>query len=327
MTLQEFIKANPTGWGTGNANLLVSSSVSGSYPNVESFPPYTVKGISIPFTSKNEQYIEPALKEVNEFRFKVQDGILVKSKVLGRQKRNGYYFFSLADFVINSLPTTLDFDDNPEVENSEFVFVPYVSVSFINNDYNVLLSNSATSKLSDTHRIVDRMTALSGSADLPSNYTAIISQSAERAELQNCSYTKIGIVSSRYEGTRTSKAGNFYEFNEDIFEEKVLTRGIPGNDPALALKEFKVSIHPNDSTDTTIKAIQLSDRTIETIFFDTILAGVHPNKTYTNFPVSSSFLQTEDGTRFVRSVNSKIYSVDKGEIYTTNELGGVIAVT
>lgn len=327
MTLQEFIKANPTGWGTGNANLLVSSSVSGSYPNVESFPPYTVKGISIPFTSKNDKYIEPALKEVNEFRFKVQDGILVKSKVLGRQKRNGYYFFSLADFVINSLPSTLDFDDNPEVENSEFVFVPYVSVSFINNDYNVLLSNSATSKLSDTHRIVDRMTALSGSADLPSNYNAIISQSAERAELQNCSYTKIGIVSSRYEGTRTSKAGNFYEFNEDIFEEKVLTRGIPGNDPALALKEFKGSIHPNDSTDTTIKAIQLSDRTIETIFFDTILAGTHPNKTYTNFPVSSSFLQTEDGTRFVRSVNSKIYSVDKGEIYTTNELGGVIAVT
>ncbi len=327
MTLQEFIKANPTGWGTGNANLLVSSSVSGSYPNVESFPPYTVKGISIPFTSKNDKYIEPALKEVNEFRFKVQDGILVKSKVLGRQKRNGYYFFSLADFVINSLPTTLDFDDNPEVVNSEFVFVPYVSVSFINNDYNVLLSNSATSKLSDTHRIVDRMTALSGSADLPSNYTAIISQSAERAELQNCSYTKIGIVSSRYEGTRTSKAGNFYEFNEDIFEERVITRGIPGNDPALALKEFKGSIHPNDSTDTTIKAIQLSDRTVETIFFDTILAGTHPNKTYTNFPVSSSFLQTEDGTRFVRSVNSKIYSVDKGEIYTTNELGGVIAVT
>ncbi len=327
MTLQEFIKANPNGWGTGNANLLVSSSVSGSYPNVESFPPYTVKGISIPFTSKNEQYIEPALKEVNEFRFKVQDGILVKSKVLGRQKRNGYYFFSLADFVINSLPTTLDFDDNPEVVNSEFVFVPYVSVSFINNDYNVLLSNSATSKLSDTHRIVDRMTALSGSADLPSNYTAIISQSAERAELQNCSYTKIGIVSSRYEGTRTSKAGNFYEFNEDIFEEKVIQRGIPGNDPALALKEFKGSIHPNDSTDVTIKAIQLSDRTVETIFFDTILAGTHPNKTFTNFPVSSSFLQTEDGTRFVRSVNSKIYSVDKGEIYTTNELGGVIAVT
>lgn len=327
MTLQEFIKANPSGWGTGNANLLVSSSVSGSYPNVESFPPYTVKGISIPFTSKNDKYIEPALKEVDEFRFKVQDGQLVKSKVLGRQKRNGYYFFSLKDFVINSLPTTLDFDDNPEVVNSEFVFVPYVSVSFINNDYNVLLSNSVRSKLSDTHRVVDRITALSGSADLPSNYNALISQSAEQAELQNCSYTKIGIVSSRYEGTRTSKAGNFYEFNEDIFESKVISRGIPGNDPALALKEFRGSIHPNDASDTTIKAIQLSDRTIENIFFDTVLSGSHPTKAFSNFPISGSFLETEQNTRFVRSVNSKIYSVDKGKIYTTNELGGVIAVT
>lgn len=327
MTLQEFIRANPNGWGTGNANLLVSSSVSGSYPNVESFPPYTVKGISIPFTSKNDKYIEPALKEVDEFRFKVQDGILVKSKVLGRQKRNGYYFFSLSNFVINSLPTTLDFDDNPEVVNSEFVFVPYVSVSFINNDYNVLLSNSARSKLSDTHRVVDRITALSGSADLPSNYIAIISQSAEKAELQNCSYTKIGIVSSRYEGTRTSKAGNFYEFNEDLFETRVLNRGIPGNDPALALKEFRGSVHPNDSSDATIRGIQLSDREIQNIFFDTILSGSHPNKAFSNFPVSGSFLETEDGTRFVRSVNSKIYSIDKGQIYTTNELGGVIAVT
>lgn len=327
MTLQEFIKANPSGWGTGNANLLISSSVSGSYPNVESFPPYTIKGISIPFTSKNDKYIEPALKEVDEFRFKVQDGQLVKSKVLGRQKRNGYYFFSLKDFVINSLPTTLDFDDNPEVLNSEFVFVPYVSVSFINNDYNVLLSNSVRSKLSDTHRVVDRITALSGSADLPSNYNALISQSAEQAELQNCSYTKIGIVSSRYEGTRTSKAGNFYEFNEDIFESKVISRGIPGNDPALALKEFKGSIHPNDASDTTIKAIQLSDRTIENIFFDTVLSGSHPTKAFSNFPISGSFLETEQNTRFVRSVNSKIYSVDKGKIYTTNELGGVIAVT
>ena len=327
MTLQEFIKANPSGWGTGNANLLISSSVSGSYPNVESFPPYTIKGISIPFTSKNDKYIEPALKEVDEFRFKVQDGQLVKSKVLGRQKRNGYYFFSLKDFVINSLPTTLDFDDNPEVVNSEFVFVPYVSVSFINNDYNVLLSNSVRSKLSDTHRVVDRITALSGSADLPSNYNALISQSAEQAELQNCSYTKIGIVSSRYEGTRTSKAGNFYEFNEDIFESKVISRGIPGNDPALALKEFRGSIHPNDASDTTIKAIQLSDRTIENIFFDTVLSGSHPTKAFSNFPISGSFLETEQNTRFVRSVNSKIYSVDKGKIYTTNELGGVIAVT
>lgn len=327
MTLQEFITANPTNWGAGNANLLFSSSVTGSYPYVEPLAPYTVKGITIPFTSRNNKYIEPALKEVDEFRFTIQDGITVKSKVLGRQKRNGYYAFTLSDFVLNTLPSTLDFDDNPEFQDSEFIFIPYIAVSFINNDYNVLMSNSARSKLSDTHRVVDRITALSGSADLPSNYYALISQSAERAEIQNCSYTKIGIVSSKYEGTRTSKAGNFYEFNEDKFEEKVNNSAIPGNDPAIALKEFKGSIHPNDASDATIRSIQLSDREVVNVFFDTVLSGSHPNKAFSNFPISSSFLQTEEGTRFVRAVNSKIYSVDKGTIFTTNELGGVITVT
>lgn len=324
MTLQEFINANPAKWGTGNANLLISSSVTGSISDntLEALPPYTVKGISVPIVSKNNKRIEPALKEVNEFRFNV-NGSIVKSKVLARQKRRGYYFFQLGDFILNNLPADLDIDGNPYYDNSEFVFVPYIAVSFINNDYNIIMSNSARSKLSETHRVVDRNT----NAAIPTNLEAIISQSAERAEIQNCSYTKIGIISSRYEGTKTTKAGPLYDFNDDILESKVLSRAIPGNDPAIALKEFKGSLHANDATDSTIKAIQLSDRTVENVFFDTVLSGSHPNKAYSNFPVVGSFLQSEDGTRFARAVNSKVYSIDKGLIFTTNEFGEVISIT
>lgn len=321
MTLQEFIGANPTNWGTGNANLLVSSSISGSFPNVTPIAPFTVKGITMPVVSKNNKRIEPALKEVTEFRFNF-NGQIIKSSILGRQKRRGYYFFQLADFVINELPATLDFDGNVIYDNSEFVFVPYVAVSFINNDYNVLLSNSARSKLSDTRQVVDRNT----NAAIPSNLIAILSQSAEPAEIQNCSYTKIGLISSRYEGTKTTKAGPLYEFNYDILQSKVLSRAIPGNDPALALKEFRGSIHPSDSSNATIKAIQLSDRDIINIFFNTELSGSHPNKTYSNFPQVGSFLEEEQGTRFVRAVNSKIYSIDKGTIFTTDELGRVLTI-
>lgn len=326
MTLQEFIQSNPAKWGTGNANLLVSSSVTGSIADntLEALPPYTVKGISVPAVSKNNVKIEPALKEVQEFRFEL-NGTIVVSKVLGRQKRRGYYFFQLADFTLNTLPTSLDFDDNPYQEDSSLIFVPYIAVSFINNDFNVLHSNSARSKLSDTHRVVDRNAA--GAGDTPSNYIAIISQSAERAEIQNCSYTKIGIISSRYEGTKTTKAGPIYKFNDDIFESDVTSKSIPGNDPALALKEFKGSLHPNDSSDATIRSIQLSDREVLNVFFDTILSGSHPNKAFSNFPIAGNFLQTEDGNRFVRAVNSKIYSVDKGLIFRTDELGEVISIT
>ena len=324
MTLQEFITANPANWGTGNANLLISSSVTGSFPDLTPIAPFTVKGISVPVISKNNKRIEPALKEVEEFRFQF-NGQIIKSKILARQKRRGYYFFQLADFIINDLPETLDFDGNVIYDDSEFVFVPYVAVSFINNDYNILLSNSARSKLSDTHRVVDRNAG--GAGDTPTNFEALISQSAERAEIQNCSYTKIGLISSRYEGTKTSKAGPIYNFNDDIFETEVLAKAIPGNDPALALKEFRGSLHPNDASDTTIKAIQLSDRSVENVFFDTVLSGSHPNKAYSNFPVVGSFLQSEDGTRFARAVNSKVYSVDKGLIFTTDEFGEVISIT
>jgi len=324
MTLQEFINANPAKWGTGNANLLISSSVTGSISEgtLEALPPYTVKGISVPVISKNNKRIEPALKEVNEFRFDV-NGAIVKSKVLARQKRRGYYFFQLGDFILNTLPANLDVDGNPYYDDSEFVFVPYIAVSFINNDYNIIMSNSARSKLSETHRVVDR----NSNPAVPSNLEAIISQSAERAEIQNCSYTKIGIISSRYEGTKTTKAGPIYKFNDDILEAEILTKAIPGNDPALALKEFKGSLHPNDASDATIRGIQLSDRTVENIFFDTILSGSHPNKAFSNFPIAGNFLQTEDGNRFVRAVNSKVYSVDKGLIFTTDELGEVISIT
>lgn len=321
MTLQEFIGANPTNWGTGNANLLISSSVSGSYPYINPIAPYTVKGITMPVISKNNKKIEPALKEVTEFRFNF-NGQIIKSSILGRQKRRGYYFFQLTDFIINELPETLDFDGNVIYDDSEFVFVPYVAVSFINNDYNVLLSNSARSKLNTVRQVADRNT----NAAIPSNLVAILSQSAEPAELQNCSYTKIGLISSRYQGTKTTKAGPVFDFNYDNFESKVNANAIPGNDPALALKEFKGSLHPNDSSNETIKEIQLSDREIINIFFNTELSGSHPNKSYSSFPQIGSFLEQEQGTRFVRAVNSKVYSVDKGTIITTDEIGQVTSI-
>ena len=61
MTLQEFIDTNPNSYGATNANLLYSSSVSGS----ESVPiaPFTLEGITIPLTIGGIN-LAPTLKEV-----------------------------------------------------------------------------------------------------------------------------------------------------------------------------------------------------------------------------------------------------------------------
>ena len=61
MTLEEFIATPPESYGVDNVNLLYSSSLSGS-ENVP-VPPYTIIGMTFPFTNG----VTSALKEVNEF--------------------------------------------------------------------------------------------------------------------------------------------------------------------------------------------------------------------------------------------------------------------
>ena len=77
---------------------------------------------------------------------------------------------------------------------------------------------------------------------------------------------------------------------------------------------------------TTIKGINQSDRKIVRVFFDSVISGSHPTKSFPNFPNSGSFIFTEQGNDLIRAVGSKIYSIDKGEVFTTNELGNVILV-
>ena len=76
MTLEEFIETNPSSYGTGNMNLLYSSSVSGS--NNIPIAPFHLQGLSIPFSSKNSVNVTAALKEVQTFRFDYPTGQLTE---------------------------------------------------------------------------------------------------------------------------------------------------------------------------------------------------------------------------------------------------------
>jgi hypothetical protein len=300
MTEQEFISIKPTDYGAGNVNLLVSSSVSGS----ESVPiaPYTVIGMTVPFNSKNGQDVFNALQQVNRFTFQFPDGP-IDLEVLTRQKRQGYFFIRTPLTVLNEIPPLGNFGLFRQTD-SEFIFKPYIGQSFNNSDFNPLINTTNEAKRNNVRRVVDR----AANQAEPSNLDAILSGSAEFAQVQNCSYTKTGIILSRYEGSVET------------------SRNIGGNEPALGLVEFKASIHPNDSDTTTIKEIQLSDREIISVYFNAKLTGSHPNKFLESFPVSGSFLYIEDETRIVKLPNIKVYSVDKNQVYTSNEFGGITTV-
>jgi hypothetical protein len=300
MTEQEFITTDPTIYGLGNINLFVSSSISGS--ELVPIAPYRVLGLTIPFSSKNGLDVFNAIQQVNSFKFDFPDGP-ISLEVLTRQKRQGYFFIRTNEVILDEIPALGNLGLY-RFENSEFVFEPYIGQSFYNSDFNPLINTTNEAKRNNVRRVVDR----AANQAQPTNLDAILSGSAEFAQVQNCSYTKTGIVLSRYNGTKET------------------SRGILGNDPALGLVRFKASIHPNDSDITTIKEIQLSDREIVNIYFDAKLTGSHPDKFLESFPVSGSFLYIEDETRIVKLPNTKVYSVDKNQVFTLNQFGGVTLV-
>lgn len=300
MTELEFISTNPTSFGSGNTNLLISSSVSGS----EDTPiaPFTIQGMTVPFNSKAGTDVVSALKETEVLKFEFQ-GTIVESRIIARQKKSGYYYFRLTPVVVNQLPP-LNIEDDYEFVDSEFIFKPYFETDFFNNDYNPLANTTNVSKTNAIVQVVDRIS----SQILPTNLQAILSSSAEPAQIQNCSYTKAGIINARYNGSKETD------------------RGVPGNDPAVGLATFKASLHPTDSDNTTVKNIQLSDREVIDVLFNTQLSGSHPNKIFQSFPTSGSFVFFDDNGRLTKVAEQKVYAIDKDQVYTLNEFGGVTVV-
>lgn len=318
MTLQEFITTNPLEYGEGNGSILYSSSLSGSTP----VAPYYIIGVTLPYTSKNDIYVEPILRTVDSIRFSFTSGSII-ANITGKQKRSGYYYFNVTPFATNYLPVTVDTQNINIYDDSEFIFTPYTTIGFNNSDYNPLINNSEGSKLSSKVRKVDR----SGDAANPTNIQAILSQSATFAEIQNCSYTKVGLINSRYNGSKATAAGPIpREYNKSLFTTKVNNGAIPGNEPAINLITFQGSRHASDADTTAIKAILNADRTVEDILFNVQLSGSHPNKSYPSFPKSGSFIYGVTGGRTFKLTSQKIYSIDTDQVFTTNNLGGVTLV-
>lgn len=317
MTVEEFIESNPNLYGTNNVNLFYSSSVSASIPQA----PFTIKGISVQSNTGNGIDIDSALKGVETFRFDFA-GTQLEALVNGRIKRPGYIYFSLLPTVTNTLPTDVDIVGNTIERNSEFIFIPYVQTNFNNNDYNPLMNNSEGSKTNVVAQVVDRTT----DAIVPTNLDAILSGNAEAAEIQNCSYTKRAVISSRYLGSKTSAAGPVYSLNKDNQTTFVVNNTVSGSAPATPFKFFEGSQHTADASTSTVKAISTSDREILEVYFDSVISGSHPNKTYPSFPTVGNYLFQEVNNQFQRLPGKKVFSIDKNEVYTTDDFGQVTLV-
>ena len=302
MTELEFINTNPTNYGNGNANLLVSSSVSGS--DLVPIAPFHIQGITIPFNSLDNVDVEASLGEVTSIKFEFTEGT-VNASITAKRKKSGYFFMRVSDFVVNTLPTSFDTAGNHLLEESPFVLIPYVGESFANNDFNPLQGEAQQLQKGTIVQVVDRIS----NQTVPTNLDAIISQTAEEAQIQDCNYTKIGTINGRYDGTKLTSGSIF------------------GDDPALVLREFEGSVHLDTSDNISITALDDTVRTVQNIYFTPHLSGSGIGMALSSFPIEDDFLYGEENNRFVKVVNSKVYAIDKGNIITTDEVGKVINIS
>jgi len=320
MTLQEFIETRPQSYGRGNINLLYSSSVSGS--DNTPIAPFVIEGISIPFVSLNGVNVSDALREVETFRFDYPTG-QISATITGRQQKNEYYYYTFTPITTDTLPSTVDVQNNSLFESSSCVFVPFITQDFNNSDYNPTNNNSEGSKTSPSVKKVDRQTSQFN----PTNLAAINAGTATVAEIQESFHTLTGVINGKYNGSKTTAAGPIArEYNKSTLTATVVANSVLANEPTKGLLTFKGSLHADDADTVAVKAINNADREIVDVLFTSALSGSHPNKIFPNFPKVGNNIFTLDGNKAIGLVSRKIYAIDTDEVITTNNLGSVTTV-
>ena len=85
---------------------------------------------------------------------------------------------------------------------AQTVLEPYITVPFVNSDYNAIINNAIENRLSEDFMDVDYADSL----NTPINLIALMSGSATPAQIQDSNYTTQRVISSRYTGKQLQSA-------------------------------------------------------------------------------------------------------------------------
>ena len=85
---------------------------------------------------------------------------------------------------------------------AQTVLEPYITVPFVNSDYNAIINNASENRLSEDFMDVDYADSL----NTPINLIALMSGSATPAQIQDSNYTTQRVISSRYTGKQLQSA-------------------------------------------------------------------------------------------------------------------------
>jgi len=335
MTELEFKVTDPSAYGTGNINILYSSSVStgsvrlpvaqygssasedlhvtssGIYERIEFdtpvtgtneyyrynsfFPPYKITGITIPFSSANNVSLEATLKQIQALKFTVATE-KVTVPIKTISRLNGYFYLQTEPIEISNIPASNDSQGTPADFNVEFTFLNYLADNFENNDFNVLQGNAFTVLTNKSAYQVDRNT---DSAN-PSNLGSLVSETATLAEINYSNYTTTGWTNARYSGTKNNAR-------------------IKRDNPAQTYINFEGTLHPLDSNNETILAAGQGDKDLNKLYFNVEeTPRVFSTEVYTEKGTHSTSVRT--GPYYIPGSFPEVRSIRNNRTITSGSL-------
>lgn len=347
MTEAEFLnqdpKNYPSGDGTDKGSALLFYTAGGTTNGGD-----IIRGISIDFDSLGDYNIQSEALAVTSIFFQLKT-IHIHATVTERVRRPSWMFYRFEPINLSDLrdsPTIADQMD-PMLQapggqsvyyynSSSFIFTPLVDSTFNNSDDNPLISNATLLKKSKYIRRVNR----SENAIIPTNYTAIMNNTAALAEVQDSNYTDSGWTNARYEGSLlkpTEVSLNYQAYglpypmnNVPVFDEV----------PSMVLNSFPAEIFSLDADDTdgAITNKAKSEREVVTLYFRNVdvlaqqgggpLGGnlvntpVRPENS--KIPKVNDIVYIEQKSKLVRVTSRKIYALETATILTTTEIGSVL---
>jgi len=207
---------------------------------------------------------------------------------------SNYYYFEVT-------PKEFGRDNNNAnglgADQIDVTFLPYVQdEKYEYSDFNPLISNALQNRTSTYTQQSDRV----GSGVNPTNLPKILSGSAEKAQIQDSSYSSTGWSNARYVGSSTSAQSY---------------KGIP---PAITARTFVAEQNPSSSAYQVICSRSLTDRiTSELLFTGDQEVPSFEGFVYTKYKL----LQANSAT-----VTSLEYGLDTTPETGSIEIGSILAV-
>ena len=218
--------------------------------------------------------------------------ITSKEQYLRPTPYNSFFYFKVnpsVTFATADLPPGIDVTPVKGVLVSVTPFL--TDLEFEYGEYNALIGNATLIRRSKISVESDR----GESTTRPTNFDAIISGSATKAEIQDSNYTTTGWIGARYNGTKTT------------------TSTYGGVSPAVTGRSFDGEIYRSGSVTTTICSASLADRVIKPLFFS-------GNTTFPEYLITTSSLSVFSGVDLaakvipVAIVRANSASIDVGTI-------------